>query len=233
MSATTLLHWVGWFLLASWAFFLLRIGLSLARATDGTLSLELRKTCVGLVIMAAGWAFVGFVFIAIGLGAMFPRITAIAGPLACPEGQFELVSQAYSYRPGQSGVTRNALCIYASGESEVVTGSTIFYAGLVYTAVLMTLWAWLTRLGLIGPKKLPNESDEAFNNRIRRGLEARLITSGEITRAAKAFSAAPAPPDTHAEDVPTRLKKLKNLYETGLIDSDTYAAKQADILKSL
>src|SRR3546814_1711022 len=69
----------------------------------------------------------------------------IGAPLSCPSGHLEVISQAYSYKPGQHGRVTNIHCLLANGERETITFITILYAGLVYSAVLMTTFLWLGR----------------------------------------------------------------------------------------
>jgi hypothetical protein len=212
MTASALLQDIGWFLLASWTFFALRIGANVAKAPQR--GAALRAHVIGLFGIAVVCAFVGIVFIAIGIGAMFPRLDMIGTPLSCPDGHVDVLSQAYSYRPGQHGRVTSIECLHASGERETVTFLTILYAGLVYSAVLMTILLWSGKLGLRLWKHKSNSGP---------GLPT---TPAVVTTRTNA-----APPDTG--HISARLQALKQLHDAGLIDAAVYKDRQAEILKDL
>ncbi|CAM5211193.1 hypothetical protein CDEN61S_02364 [Castellaniella denitrificans] len=214
MTLDDLLRWAAWFLLASWAFFALRIGLYTAKLPARERARALRGILLGLVTVAIGWSFIGIVFLSIGLGVIFPTITMIGAPLSCPApGQFELFSQGYSYKPGQHGTVREFYCRLPGGERETVTFLTLLYAGLIYSALLTTLTMWAGRFGLrilVLKPAAPGPSDR------RPGATARPSTSARSSRTGSLES---------------RLRDLKALHEAGLIDDGTYQARQLEILR--
>lgn len=211
MTLDMLLRGIAWFLLGSWAFFVLRILLYTSEQPAGERARALREILLGLITVALGWCFIGIVFLSIGLGVIFPTITMIGAPLSCPApGQFELFSQGYSYRPGQHGVVREYYCLQPGGHQETVTFLTLLYAGLLYSALLMTVTMWLGRFGLrivrIKPKDLSPQGTPSG----AAGTQARRTGSLE-----------------------SRLQELKRLHESRVIDDNAYQARQTEILKEL
>lgn len=80
--------------------------------------------------------------IATAVGAVFPRVILPAASLIC-DGSVELLSQGYSYKPGQSGVSHRISCIAADGSRTSITLATVGVAFLLYSAavfVLLSLW---------------------------------------------------------------------------------------------
>jgi len=229
MTLDMLLRWIAWFLLGSWAFFALRILLYTREQPAGERAQALRRILLGLIAVAFGWSFIGIVFLSIGIGVIFPTLTMIGAPLSCPApGQFDLFAQGYSYKPGQYGVVREYSCLQPDGHKEIVTFLTLLYAGLLYSALLMTVTMWLGRFGLrilrIKPK----------------GLSPKGMPSGATGTAAvqpstgTPFSARFAGTQTRRTgSLETRLGELKALHESGLIDDNAYQARQLEILKEL
>src|SRR3546814_17399592 len=103
-------------LLASWAFFALRIGSNVAKKPAHERRAALQTYALGLSGVAVVCAFIGIVFIAIGIGAIFPKLAMIGAPLSCPSGHVEVISQASSYKPGQPGRVTNIHCLTAPGQ---------------------------------------------------------------------------------------------------------------------
>ena len=85
-----------------------------------------------LLPAALGWGFLAMM-LAVAGGAVYPPIVAVpAAPLVCESG-IEVRSQAYSYKPGQQGISRRMVCAGAEGEPGDVTIAAIAAATLVYT----------------------------------------------------------------------------------------------------
>ncbi|MCM8730885.1 hypothetical protein ACFO8O_07870 [Hephaestia sp. GCM10023244] len=85
-----------------------------------------------LLASALGWGLVAMM-LAIAGGAVYPPIVAIvAQPFVCGSG-IEIVSNSYSYKPGQQGVSRFLLCAGEDGAVRDVTIVSIVVATLVYT----------------------------------------------------------------------------------------------------
>lgn len=226
LTAPQWLRWLGWFLAASWAFFALRIAQRVLEKDPADRAQELKTLLLGITAWAVVSLFVGMVLWTVALGSIFPDITRIAGPLACPQGQFELVSQSYSYRPGQQGVSRTFFCVHEGGAREEVTGTTIVYAGLLYSALLLAGWLWLGKLGVrvlrLGPRRQPGESEADHEARVRRELQARLVTG----------RGPPGEPPA-SRDPAERLSQLKRLRDVGLIDAADFDARKARILDDI
>ncbi|HEY9546531.1 MAG TPA: hypothetical protein VIR56_11015 [Solimonas sp.] len=218
-TASVLLRGTGHFLFASWAFFALRIGSNVAKKPAHERRAALQTYALGLFGVAVVCAFIGIVFIAIGIGAIFPKLAMIGAPLSCPSGHLEVISQAYSYKPGQHGRVTNIHCLLANGERETITFITILYAGLVYSAVLMTTFLWLGKLGL----RLRKSADHPVSSSA--GLPAATALRSSATQKSKSGAA--------AGDITARLQALKELHDTGLIDTSVYQDRQAEILKDL
>src|SRR3546814_13274976 len=72
-------------LLASWAFFALRIGSNVAKKPAHERRAALQTYALGLSGVAVVCAFIGIVFIAIGIGAIFPKLALIGAPLRLEE----------------------------------------------------------------------------------------------------------------------------------------------------
>jgi len=88
-----------------------------------------------LAIVLGGSLFTGLMIATAG-GAVYPPIVTAVAPLAC-SGQVEAVSRRYSYKPGQQGISREIYCLETgSNQRKDITLISIFYAFLIYSAVL-------------------------------------------------------------------------------------------------
>lgn len=89
------------------------------------------------MIRLLGSAFAGLMTSTAGV-ALIPGLGMISKIFVC-DG-LSVVSQHYSYKPGQSGVTRTFYC-----GSETVTFKVMFFSFLIYTAIFFvgwTVWKW-------------------------------------------------------------------------------------------
>jgi uncharacterized membrane protein len=81
----------------------------------------------------------------VSLGAAFPPLMAIGGPLACGGGEFGIDSQNYSLANGERGTTRSPYCIdEQSGEKKGVTFplvvvDTLIYGGIIFALLVIPL----------------------------------------------------------------------------------------------
>ena len=76
----------------------------------------------------------------VSLGAAFPQLMAIGGPLVCRGGEFGIDSQSYSLPNGQRGTTRSPYCIdEPSGEKKGVTFPLVVVDTLIYGAIVFSL----------------------------------------------------------------------------------------------
>jgi len=89
--------------------------------------------------------FLGFVGGAV-LAAVAPNTVGFAAELACA-GVVEHTSQAYSYKPGQSGITQEWTCTSAGGETKRIVGPTYVYAAIVFSAGVAAVLGVLAVVG--------------------------------------------------------------------------------------
>jgi hypothetical protein len=76
----------------------------------------------------------------VSLGAAFPQLMAIGGPLVCGGGEFGIDSQSYSLPNGQHGTTRSPYCIdEVSGDKKGVTFPLVVVDTLIYGAIVFVL----------------------------------------------------------------------------------------------
>jgi len=230
MTALPSLPSIGMFLLVSWAFFALRLAWFVSLAPGAERVQVLVSHLLGLLVWAVLWLFLGYVLWVVAVGSVFPSLLEVATPLVCPDGQFRILTQAYSYKPGQHGTSVRIVCLLADGEPRPILALTIFWAGLIWSAVFLTLWLWLGKLGLrlirLGPRREPGESARDHEQRSRAWLAAR-------TEAAKARSSGGGVRGAAGRDPAQRLRTLKALCDEGLIDEAAYVARRNDILKEL
>lgn len=222
LATPRLLHGMGWFFAVSWALFALRIAHLVLERAPHDRGQTLKSLMIGIAVWAMISLFLGMVLWTIALGSVFPDLLRIAAPLACPQGQFELASSGYSYKPGQHGVSRTFYYVLASGAREEITGKSIVWAGLVYSLLWLTAWLWLGKLGLrilhLRPQRLSGESGSGLKSRLHRPMSAH--TDVGLARTSKPASHDPA----------ERLRALKRLRDDGLIDAADFERKKAQIL---
>jgi hypothetical protein len=78
----------------------------------------------------------------VSLGAAFPPLMTVGGPVVCGAGEFGIDSQDYSLPNGQRGTTRSPYCIDSqSGEKMGVTFPLIVVDTLIYGALTFLLLA--------------------------------------------------------------------------------------------
>jgi hypothetical protein len=192
--------------------------------------------------------FIGLMLATAGV-AVYPPMAFVAKPLIC-SGELTVESQNYSYRPGQSGVTRTFWC--ASGEAggkpvrDEVTFRAVGASFLVYSAISFALLRFLV------VPLLRRRLRDAWQARVGRGASlagappgtrtdlqsilsqvADAVKSGEARVNVRSMGVT-IPPDGPPDDDPAeRLAQLKRLYEQGLITAADYEAKKAEILSGL
>lgn len=242
-----ILQWIGYFLAVSWAFFVVRILISVSQEGESSKGSALRKAIFGIFALAFISSFIGTIIFTIGIGAIFPKLTFVGAPLACPDGVVSVLSQSYSYKPGQQGVSHHIFCISKTGEQQELTFTLILYAGLVYSAILLTVLMWLGRYGL-HVFKLGSSTGAVGKISQLKNLSAQLNNQANLNPVAISqilSTVQSSSQDTTAKmmnvdinqsqtsSIQDRLQKLKELRDSGLIDATTYEAKQAEILKEL
>lgn len=186
--------------------------------------------------------FVGLMIGTAGV-AVHPPIAFIATPLVCA-GEVEVESQNYSYRPGQSGVTRTIWCV-TRGEGgkparDDITFKAIGASFLVYSAIafvlLQLLW-WMLRPRFAGlfRRKVPRAAQIA-------GLDLSTILSqvaeaverGDAKVSVRNMTTDLRDGDGPAgDDLAERLATLRQLRDQGLITAAEYEAKRAELLSRL
>ena len=195
--------------------------------------------------------FIGVMIASAGV-AVHPPIAFIATPLVC-SGEVEVESQNYSYRPGQSGVTRTIYCLSGSAGGkparEDITTKAIGASFLAYSAIAFLLLRFL----VVPP--LRRRLAGMFRWQGARGAPDAGVTGGGaagagvdlksiLAQVAEAVERGGAKvtvrnhrfgmPDGPADDDPAeRLAQLKRLHEQGLISAADYEAKKAEILSGI
>jgi hypothetical protein len=102
---------------------------------------------MALFWLAAFSLSIGLGLISGGVGGAYPPARNIGLPLVCA-GQVERTASAFSYKPGQAGISRTTYCVNtATGERTDITLRLVFVAGLIYSAgVFAVLYAFATWL---------------------------------------------------------------------------------------
>lgn len=100
----------------------------------------------GMLGMAAGISlFVGFVIVAVAIGAIVPSMHKLTAPLIC-RGDVEVETIKYSYKPGQVGWQHYIYCVNEqTGEKKEITFPAIGVTGLVASAVIFAIIAYRMR----------------------------------------------------------------------------------------
>lgn len=200
-----------------------------------------------LGILLAVSLFVGLMLATAG-GAVYPPLYRAGAALAC-DGTFEIESQRYSYKPGQSGVQHTIHCRDAHGGARAeITLRAIGAAFLVYSGAAFALGLipalLLARAIGKGVRRLPR-----WWQGMPKASAARVVVNGR-----EVGSAGELPPEareglasamalldigsaasaaTSSTDAAERLRALRRLYDEGVIDRREYEAKKAELLKLL
>lgn len=185
-------------------------------------------------------------------GAIHPPVITVAAPYVC-EGTVAVRSQNYSYKPGQSGVSREVLCAGADGEVRDITLKTIGAATIYYTLIFMAVGLGLAVLAALarllkprlgggpstgsghdprpGPGSGPGSGPApgpVGPEVVARFLNDRILINADILRR----NARPAD-DTDGDSVRRRLENLQALRDDDLITEEEYQTKRAEVLSSL
>jgi hypothetical protein len=100
---------------------------------------------VATVLVLGASLFLGFVGAAV-LAGVAPTTVGFAADLACA-GVVEHTSQAYSYKPGQSGISQEWTCTSAGGETQRIVGLTYVYAAAIFSAGIAAVLGVLAAVG--------------------------------------------------------------------------------------
>lgn len=183
--------------------------------------------CALLVLLGVA-AFCGIMVASAG-GAIHPPLVERAAPYAC-DGTVERLSQNYSYKPGQQGVSHTIYCIAPDGTRRDITlraiGAASIYYGLYAFGGLILLGLLLA---LFRPRRTDSEIADAnaLASALRDKMAERLRTDADIVRRPA------APSDAGGGSVEDRLRHLQSLRDGGLISEEEYRAKRAEILGGL
>ena len=194
--------------------------------------------------------FVGLMFATAGF-AVHPPLAFVATPFIC-DGTAEVESQSYSYRPGQSGVTRTLWCVRegdAGGKpardditTKAMAASFLVYSAIAFVALQLLAW-WLWR-------RAAERFGRLFVRRRGGGTSAGGVDlSSLLSQVAEAVERGNAqvevrsrtvdlrgdgnPDGIAARDPAERLERLERLRDQGLITAAEYQAKRAEILSGL
>lgn len=178
--------------------------------------------------------FIGLMFASAGV-AVHPPLGNPAAAILC-DGRYEVESRSYSYRPGQSGVSRTFYC-ERDGRREDISMAVI---GTSF--VLFSLGAALLLLPLMLPlrRRLADALDrraqwlrgiyEATDAEGPGGLVARIVAAARQSGARVVIRDGAV---SKGDNVEERLATLRRLRDSGLITADDYEAKKAEILAGL
>lgn len=87
-----------------------------------------------ILLLAAFSISIGAGLISGGLGGVAPSVRNIGLPLVC-RGDVERETHPFSYKPGQSGISRSTYCVDAdTGSRRDITFPLIAVAGVLYSA---------------------------------------------------------------------------------------------------
>jgi hypothetical protein len=162
-----------------------------------------------LAILAGISLFIGFVIIAVGIGAIFPSMHKLSAPLICG-GEVEVESIRYSYKPGQVGWEHHIYCVEHGTEKEI-TFQAIGMTGLAASAMTFVVLAILGRKSLTLPE-----------------------TFGELSTDLQPKRSAPTARGRKKEGTRLeRLVELKRMYEANLITKEEYEKKKARIMDEM
>ncbi|HEY9546530.1 MAG TPA: hypothetical protein VIR56_11010, partial [Solimonas sp.] len=76
--------------------------------------------------------------LASAVGVLVPQLWLPSAHLLC-DGQVEVTSQNYSYKPGQHGTNMAVICTAATGTQTKITLASIFLSALLYGGALFVL----------------------------------------------------------------------------------------------
>ena len=170
--------------------------------------MKMKATRLGIMIGVS--LFLGLM--CVSLGTAFTPLMAVGGPLVCGGGEFGIDSQAYSYKPGQSGTTRHPYCIDGqTGKKKDVTFPLIVVDTLIYGSIVFIL------LAIVG-RKLKASVTRAVASAAAPGATSINVLPGTMTS---------------GRDGVQRLSELKEMRDSNLITDQEYERKKADILKGL
>ncbi len=187
--------------------------------------------------------FIGLMIATAG-GALHPPLLTVAAPVLC-DGDMDISSRNYSYKPGQSGTSHTIRC-EREGRVQEVTLRAIGVSTLIYGA---GAWVLLTLLNLRSKRQQDENPNEGLAAGISSGFGGRVLaddliaaftqkmkkgTGSPVTFNLRSFTTTPSSGETPSGgDVASRLKQLKALRDQGLISAQDYESRKQDILNEL
>lgn len=184
--------------------------------------------------------FIGLMIATAG-GALHPPLLTVAAPVLC-DGDMDISSRNYSYKPGQSGTAHTIRC-EREGRVQEVTLRAIGVSTLIYGA---GAWVLLTLLYLRS-KRQQDENPTAglssgFGGRVSADdliaaftQKMKKSTGSPVTFDLRSFTT-PSSGGTSAPtggDTAARLRQLKALRDQGLISAQDYESRKQEILDEL
>lgn len=88
--------------------------------------------------LKAGLSLFSGLMLSAAVGVFVPALWSPGAQLLC-DGQLDLASQNYSYKPGQHGTSMNLTCTQEGGEQVRITIASIFVSALLYGVLLFLL----------------------------------------------------------------------------------------------
>ncbi len=110
----------------------------------------------GLAVGFVFCVFMGITAVSMGLGAAYPPINRVAGPLVCPDGEMEFEQRTRNPLPGRTYLSAHATCVDSrtGAREELGQFPMSLYSGLCYGTgmfVLLAIPILLRRSGSSGP----------------------------------------------------------------------------------
>ncbi|MGB3275184.1 MAG: SHOCT domain-containing protein [Castellaniella sp.] len=186
--------------------------------------------------------FIGLMIATAG-GALHPPLLTVAASVLC-DGDMDISSQNYSYRPGQRGTAYTMRC-EREGRVEEVSLRAIGVSTLIYGA---GAWVLLTLLNLRSKRQQDENPNEGLAAGISSGFGGRVSaddliaaftqkmkkgTGSPVTFNLRSFTTTSSGETLSGGDVASRLKQLKALRDQGLISAQDYESRKQDILNEL
>ncbi|MFC4296995.1 SHOCT domain-containing protein [Castellaniella hirudinis] len=188
--------------------------------------------------------FIGLMIASAG-GALHPPLLTVAAPVLC-DGDMDISSRNYSYKPGQSGMAHTIRC-EREGRLQEVTLRAIGVSTLIYGT---GAWVLLTLLYLCSRRHQDENPTGGLAAGISAGFGGRVSTDDLIaafTQKMKKGAGSPATFDLRSHtitssggtssstggDAASRLRQLKALRDQGLISAQDYESRKQEILDEL
>lgn len=188
--------------------------------------------------------FIGLMIATAG-GALHPPLLTVAAPVLC-DGDMDISSRSYSYKPGQSGTAHTIRCEREARVQEV-TLRAIGVSTLIYGA---GAWVLLTLLVLLSKRQQDESPTGGLGAGLSSGFGGRVSADELIaafTQKMKKNTGSPATFDPRSftttssggtsspanGDATTRLRQLKALRDQGLISAQDHESRKQEILDEL